>query len=72
MQAIYAWIRATTSSRRASFTTLVTMGVRPGGNSSSVETVRQYLEGLDGYVQIAFLPAYAPDLNPGRRASLHM
>ena len=43
-----------------------------GGNSSSVETVHQYLEGLDGYVQIAFLPAYAPDLNPGRRASLYM
>ena len=26
--------------------------------------VRQYLDSLDGHIQIAFLPPYAPDLNP--------
>ncbi len=26
--------------------------------------VREYLDSLDGYIEIAFLPAYAPDLNP--------
>lgn len=26
--------------------------------------VRQYLDSLDGLIQIAFLPPYAPDLNP--------
>jgi len=26
--------------------------------------VREYLDGLDGHIQIAFLPPYAPDLNP--------
>ena len=26
--------------------------------------VRQYLDGLAGHIQIAFLPAYAPDMNP--------
>lgn len=26
--------------------------------------VRDYLDGLNGHIQIAFLPPYAPDLNP--------
>jgi transposase len=26
--------------------------------------VRNYLDSLDGYIQIALLPPYAPDLNP--------
>jgi transposase len=26
--------------------------------------VRDYLDSLDGHIQIAFLPPYAPDLNP--------
>ena len=26
--------------------------------------VREYLDSLDGYIQIAFLPPYAPDMNP--------
>lgn len=26
--------------------------------------VREYLDGLDGHIQIAFLPPYAPDMNP--------
>jgi transposase len=26
--------------------------------------LREYLDGLAGHVQIAFLPPYAPDLNP--------
>ena len=26
--------------------------------------VREYLDGLDGHIQIAFLPPYAPDINP--------
>ena len=26
--------------------------------------MRQYLDSLHGHIQIAFLPAYAPDLNP--------
>ena len=26
--------------------------------------VRDYLDSINGHIQIAFLPAYAPDLNP--------
>lgn len=26
--------------------------------------VRDYLDSIEGHIQIAFLPAYAPDLNP--------
>ena len=26
--------------------------------------VREYLDGLNGFIQLAFLPPYAPDLNP--------
>lgn len=26
--------------------------------------VREYLDGLAGHIQIAFLPPYAPDMNP--------
>jgi transposase len=26
--------------------------------------VREYLDSIDGHIQIAFLPAYSPDLNP--------
>ncbi len=26
--------------------------------------VREYLDSLDGHIQIAFLPPYAPDMNP--------
>jgi transposase len=26
--------------------------------------VRDYLDSLDGHIQVAFLPPYAPDLNP--------
>jgi len=26
--------------------------------------VREYLDGLNGHIQIAFLPPYAPDMNP--------
>jgi transposase len=26
--------------------------------------VREYLDSLNGHIQIAFLPPYAPDMNP--------
>jgi hypothetical protein len=37
----------------------------PGwGQTHHSHFVRDYLDSLDGYIQIAFLPAYAPELNP--------
>ena len=32
----------------------------------ALRTARQYLDSLDGRIQIAFLPPYAPDMNPGQ------
>lgn len=35
-----------------------------GAKTHRSHVVRNYLDSLDGHIQIAFLPPYAPDLNP--------
>lgn len=35
-----------------------------GARTHHSHFVRKYLDSLNGHIQIAFLPAYAPDLNP--------
>ncbi|WP_445083206.1 IS630 family transposase [Candidatus Nitrotoga sp. HW29] len=38
--------------------------IRDGLRAHRSRLVREYLDGLKGYIQIAFLPPYAPDMNP--------
>lgn len=38
--------------------------IRDGLRAHRSRLVRDYLDTLDGHIQIAFLPVYAPDLNP--------
>lgn len=38
--------------------------IRDGLKAHRNRLVREYPDSLDGHIQIAFLPPYAPDLNP--------
>ncbi|BBB62457.1 hypothetical protein UNDKW_4184 [Undibacterium sp. KW1] len=38
--------------------------IRDGLRAHKSKLVREYLDSTNGYIQIAFLPPYAPDLNP--------
>jgi transposase len=40
------------------------LAIRDGARTHHSHFVCDYLDSLDGYIQIAFLPAYAPELNP--------
>lgn len=38
--------------------------IRDGLKAHRSRLVRDYVDGLDGMIELAFLPPYAPDLNP--------